>query len=198
MRVFRDIVTDPAWAHRSELKRLPEWRPNEARTRDELFHELGLTYAAPYFHLREELAEKVDFVTSTQVLYYIPRVPLRHCIEFVCSILKRGGLFLAMVHLKDEYAAVDSTITKYNNLLYSPWVWEHIFNSRMMSYNRLKAPDYRELLEKTGFCIRHFEIDEATGEDLRELETIRVHPHFAKYSKRDLAAKHLFFAAEKV
>ena len=42
-------------------------------------------------------------------------------------------------------------ISKYNNLRYSPWVWENVVNSRLMSFNRLKAPDYRAALEQAGF-----------------------------------------------
>ena len=66
-----------------------------------------------------------------------------------------------------------------------------------MSYNRLRAPDYRELLEQAGFELLAFDIEPGTAADLAELEQIPLAKCFQRYSREDLAAKHLFFAARK-
>jgi hypothetical protein len=66
-----------------------------------------------------------------------------------------------------------------------------------MSYNRLKAPDYRETLEEAGFRIRDFVVEAPSAEDLKALRQTKVHSEFARFSEQDLGARHLFFVAEK-
>jgi hypothetical protein len=67
-----------------------------------------------------------------------------------------------------------------------------------MSYNRLKARDYRELLEQAGFAIRHFDVTGPTAADLADLSRIPIHECFSYYSREELGAKNLFFVAEKL
>jgi SAM-dependent methyltransferase len=143
------------------------------------------------------LAGKIDVITSTQVLLHIPREPMRWCFGEIHRSLRPGGVFLAAVHLKDLYADIHSGLSKYNHLRYSPEAWERWVNSPLMSFNRFKAPDYRELLEEAEFEIVRFEVDQGTKEDLAELDTIPIADCFKRYSREDLAAHHLFFAARK-
>jgi methyltransferase family protein len=197
IRIFREIVTAPGWPDRAELRRVPEVPRADAQSLDEMVGQLGITHAAPYEPMRDKLRGAIALVTSTQVLYYISRSDLAGVFALLHSLMKSGGIFLATVHLKDTLADSDPGISPYNHLKFSPWFWERVVNSALMSVNRLKAPDYRELLENAGFKIVHFDVQPPTSEDLRELEKIPIHPCFAKYSKQDLGAKHLFFAAVK-
>jgi hypothetical protein len=66
-----------------------------------------------------------------------------------------------------------------------------------MSFNRLKAPEYREMLEKAGFEVVQFEVEPATAEDFKELDRIKVAACFQRFSREELAARHLFFVARK-
>jgi methyltransferase family protein len=195
--VFRKIVTEPAWPHRTRLKRLPETPPDDGRSWQEILGGFGLNYAAPYWPMLENLRGAADVVTCTQVLPLVSREAMRAGFQFLSDILKTGGLFLAVVHLKDIYALGDPSISHYNHLKFSPWLWDRVVSSEMMAFNRLKASDYRELLEEAGFRILDFDVEGPTADDLRVLDTIRIHPCFAKYSREELGAKHLFFAAEK-
>jgi hypothetical protein len=61
----------------------------------------------------------------------------------------------------------------------------------------LKAKDYRELLEASGFQIAHFEVEGPNSNDLRELDQLPIHEFFSRYTREELGAKHLFFVAEK-
>ena len=70
-------------------------------------------------------------------------------------------------------------------------------NSSLMSYNRLRAADYKELLQNAGFQVIGFEIEHGTAADLAELEQVPIAACFEGYSREELAAKHLFFAAQK-
>jgi SAM-dependent methyltransferase len=189
------LLNDPAWIGHGDLKRLPpkftgdDWRG--------YLKDLGISYHAPYADVFPELAGSLDVVTSTQVLLHIPREPLRWCFEQIYRSLKPGGVFLATIHLRDLMVGIHNHRSKYNQLRYSTETWDRWINSKLMSYNRLRAPDYRQLLEGAGFAIEHFEIEGGTPADFRELDAIRVAECFKKYSREDLAATHLFFVAQK-
>ena len=66
-----------------------------------------------------------------------------------------------------------SGIQPHNHLRYSPRVWNGIINTPLMSYNRLKAPDYRALVEEAGFAIRHFEVEPGSAADLASNEDVK-------------------------
>jgi Methyltransferase domain len=158
---------------------------------------LGMVYAAPYDELAQKIAGQVDFITATQMLYHLDLKTLKMVLGIVRGLLRPGGHFMALQHLRQTFDGLDSRTSPFYSLRYSDWFWENIINSPMMSYNRLRAPDYRELLEQAGFEVAHFEIEPGSPEDFALLEKATVHPMFARYTKEDLAARGLFFAARK-
>ena len=162
----------------------PSWPPRE----------FGWNYHAPYMDWLRSQNSDLDFVTSTQALLHVPKATLREIFGWVVRAMKPGAVFMATIHLRDLFADGDSSITPYNHLQYSPEFWARCINSPLMSYNRLKAPDYRALLEESGLRLLKFEVE--PGHPAR-LEKIRIHPCFAGYSREELAAHHLFFAAQK-
>jgi hypothetical protein len=196
MNTFLSVVKDPQQPYRSRLRRLPEPLSPEVSWTDYL-KRMGITYHAPYDTLIGEIAGSVEIVVCTQVLYFINRQILADCFGQLRKVLKKGGIFLATVYLFDVNATAQNGLSQYNHLRYSPEVWESWINSRLMSYNRLKARDYRELLEQAGFTIRHFDVTGPTASDLEDLARVPVHPCFSHYSREELGAKNLFFVAEK-
>lgn len=195
VKSFLQVVEDPASCIDVPLKRLPP--PLGNRPWQAYMESLGIRYRAPYYDQVDSLRGKVTCVTSSEVLLYIPYDALRTCFAFLKEILQPGGLFIAYVLVADLYADADPSITKYNHCRYSPEEWER-FNSPMMTFNRLKPSDYRTLLEEAGFIIHQFDVDEANESDLRELDSVPIHPWFqARYSRSDLGAKALLFVAEK-
>jgi SAM-dependent methyltransferase len=195
VETFRAITGDANWPHRAKLRRLPPLMGDVSLR--EYFEGLGISYCAPYAAVFPTLAGQVDLVTSTQVLLHIPRETMRWCFCEILKSLKPGGLFLATAYLKDLFADRHKGLPRYNHLRYSAETWERWVNSPLMSFNRFKARDYRELLEGASFQIRRFDIEEGTAEDLRELEKIGIAPCFKGYSRAELAAKDLFFVAQK-
>lgn len=156
--------------------------------------ELAWDYRAPYMAWLQSLSSSLDLVTSTQALLHVPRPVLRGIFSGVARALKPGGVFMGTIHLRDLFADADPTITPYNHLRFSPWFWEHCVGSSLMSYNRLKAPDYQDDLQECGLRLLAFEVESGNA-DL--LKTVRIHSCFAGYSREDLAGHHLFFAAQK-
>jgi SAM-dependent methyltransferase len=196
INTFLAVVSDSQWPHRGRLRRLPvplgqtDWR--------RYLEQMGVTYHAPYGDAFASLTCSLDVVTSTQVLLYVPRPVMPGCFSHIHTSLKPGGVFLATVYLRDILTGNPNTSAdKYNQLRYSPETWERWFNSSIMSFNRLKAPDYRELLEKAGFEVVQFEVEPATAEDYKELDRIKVAAYFQRFSREELAARHLFFVARK-
>ncbi|HWF19694.1 MAG TPA: class I SAM-dependent methyltransferase [Verrucomicrobiae bacterium] len=198
VKAFLKIVTEPGWAHRSRLQRLPDSVWDNEMPWTAYLKCLGVTCHAPFTGAEPELVGAIDFATSTQVLYFIPREPLRSCFRQLHRVLKTGGNFLATIHLNDVNATWQKGLSQYNHLQYSPDVWDKWINSQLMSYNRLKAADYRQLLEEAGFQILHFDVTGPTAADLEELSRIPIHNSFSRYSREELGAKHLFFVAQKV
>ena len=197
VRLFRQLVTTPDLPWRQEFQRLPEMptAPNADVTA--ILKSWGLSYHAPYPDQLDQYRGVADVAICTQVLLYIPPAGLRRCFQIIRDSLKPGGLFLSTVYLMDLYAHEDFRITPYNHLKFSGKFWDHWVNSSMMSFNRLKAPDYLELLREAGFKIVHQEVNAPTPEDYAQLDQVKVHPEFARYSREELAAKHLFFVAER-
>jgi len=190
------MLCEPGFPHRDLVRRSPP--PFQHGSRDQYLKALGLSYHAPYFEVFPSLAGQVDVVTSTQVLLHVPPSVMASCFRQICQSLKPGGLFLATIHLRDILAGSFQTgLVKYQQLKYSPQTWERWINSPLMSFNRLKAPDYRAFLEQAGFELLHFEVEPGTAEELKELDQVPIAECFRRYTREDLAAKHLFFVARK-
>ena len=159
---------------------------------------LGIFYHAPYRDSFAALAGTIDVVTSTQVLLYVPRPVMPGCMSQIHASLKPGGVFMATVYLRDILTGnPDNSADKYNQLKYSPETWERWINSSIMHFNRFKARDYREMLEEAGFEVVHFEVEPASARDYAELDRIQVARCFERYTREELAARGLFFVAQK-
>jgi SAM-dependent methyltransferase len=158
---------------------------------------LGMVYAAPYDELARKIAGQVDFITATQMLYHLDLKTLKMVLGIVHRLLKPGGHFLAQQHLRQPIDGLDSPGSPFYALRYSEWFWEKVVKSPMVWYNRLKPADYRRELEGAGFALAHFDVEPGSPVDFALLDKARIHPMFARYSREELAARELFFAARK-
>lgn len=196
VHTFLSVVQEPGFPQRSWLRQTPP--PFEPGSWPSYLQDLGFSYHAPYAQAVASLAGGADVATSTQVLPYVPDAVVPWCFEQIYKCLKPGGLFLATVYLRDAFVdGVQPGLPKYHPLQYSPQTWERWINSALISYNRLKAPDYRLFLEQAGFEVVHFEVEPGTAADLKELEQVPIADCFKRYTREDLAARHLFFVARK-
>ena len=162
----------------------------------EVLAQSGMSYDAPYDGLLGKLENQAAFVTSTQVLLHIPEPILAGCFRDIFTAMEPGGVFMATIHLCPLYGGLTEGPQSYEHLIYSPGEWES-FGSSIMYYQRLKAADYRRLLEAAGFTIIEWDVSEGTPLDLMTVKSLPVHDCFSRYSSEELAARHLFFAARK-
>ena len=197
IRSFREIVSDSQWPGRASLKRLPEIPPPAGPLAGPALAPLGMEYHAPYGNLLATRPAQYDLAVCTQVLQHIPKSVQVAIFKDLFISLKPGGLFHATVHFVGQFSSPYLQQGQYEHLRLSPETWERWINSSLMSFNRLKGPDYREILEQAGFRIREFRLTTATTNDLAELKRTRVHPSFNLYSEQDLAARGVFFVAER-
>ncbi|MCU0783749.1 MAG: class I SAM-dependent methyltransferase [Verrucomicrobia bacterium] len=197
IRLVREVAGDPNWAGRASLKRLPEARPISGGPAAPALLPLGIEYCAPYGSVLRDRPEQYDLVICSQVMQHIPKPALATVVKEFFSCLKPGGLFHATIHFVGHFSDPSLRHGHYEHLIPSPETWESWINSSLMSFNRLKGPDYREVIEQAGFKFLEFKRTEPTAPDLAELKRTRVHPCFQHYSEQDLATLGVFLVAEK-
>jgi hypothetical protein len=193
IRQFRTAV-----APRMDVKfpRIPKMYP-DGLTVEAMLEPLGMTYAAPYDELANQIAGTVGYVTATYMLFHFDRSALVSLMRTVHRLLAPGGYFLGLLHLRQLFDGLDSRSSPFFALRYPDWFWEKMINSPMMTYNRLKAPDYRQALEEAGFEVAMMEVEPGGPREFAQLARARIHPQFSRYSQDDLAAKHLFIVGRK-
>ena len=187
-----------AAAPRADFKfaRLPAV-PQRGQSLAATLEPLGMVYAAPYDGLVKKIAGTASFVTATGVLLHMNRATLLKCCRSLHGLLEPGGCFLAQQRLRQSFEGPHVRTPPFVSLPYSDWYWENIINSPLMSFNRLLAPDYKEVLEESGFEVVHFDVEPGGEKDFAQLEKVRVHGGFSRYTRADLAARNLFFVARK-
>lgn len=197
IKVFREIANEPDWPGRPWLKRLPETRAVTGSQAGPALAHLGIEYCAPYGSVLRDRPAQYDAIICTQVLQYIAKPTLAALLKEFYSCLKPGGLFYATIHFVGHFRDPGLRQGHYEHLVYSPRAWERWINSSLMSFNRLKGPDYLEVIEQAGFKLHEFKLTLPTDADLAELRRTRVHPCFNHYSEQDLATLGVFLVAEK-
>jgi hypothetical protein len=189
--LFRSVVPRTG----IQFKRLPEI-PKGGLALEAILEPLGMTYAAPYDELAARIAGTVGFVTATHTLHWMNRPTMLSVSKAVHHLLAPGGYFLSQQHMRQLFYGLNDP-EPFHGLRYSEWFWENVVNSSMMSYNRLKARDYEETLKEAGFEITLSDVEPGTSEDFKKLDGARIHPMFSRYTREELAARHLFLVARK-
>jgi len=134
-----------------------------------------------------------DIVWSSDVLEHVrkPDSTVSEC----CRVLRPGGLFLAAIDLRDHYF-LDDEERWLHCLSYPEWLWLAICSNRSSFVNRLRASEWRALIEDRGFTIRAFET--LTNETLRSLHRKgRIRRFAGPMDEEDAMTYQLEVVAEK-
>jgi len=116
-----------------------------------LIRNSGFEYRAP-FDLRETdyASHSIDIVFSRSVLEHIPLQVLEPIMMEMHRILKPEGAMVHTIDLSDHWEHSDKSISRINFLKFPGWWWK-IINSPISYQNRLRLPEYLQLLKKCGF-----------------------------------------------
>lgn len=127
-------------------------------------------------------AGSVDFCLSHGVLEYIPRPVLEGILKEFIRLSSARAVMSHWITMVDQFSVFDRTITPFNYLRYTQRQWRWL-NSPLMSQNRLRAPEYRELLLQAGNRIVKETNTSGTPEDLQK---ICLAPEFRGFTTADL------------
>ena len=164
---------------------------------EELVDRFGIRYLAPCDARGTGLpAESIEFVSSTDTCEHIPGADLAEIFRECFRLLRPGGAFSCRIDLQDHYAYFDRSLSKYNFLRYSDRAWS-LVNSPLHYQNRLRSPEYLQLVRDAGFELL-VEKPSGPGEaGLKELGSLPLAPRFRKHPPEDLGVTVLSFVAKR-
>jgi len=158
---------------------------------------MGINYVAPCDAKSTGLpSESFDFITSSYVLEHMSSDDIYAAFRECHRLLRPDGVISCVFDLADHYWYTDKSISYYNFLQYSDKVWNMI-NSPIHFLNRLRFPDYKEILEKTGFKIVLCDLDLPTSEDINLLKNMDLNERFKKYSVEETGIKTAWLVLRK-
>lgn len=139
---------------------------------------LGVTYLAPCDARDTGLADgSVDFVSSTDTLEHVPPEDIARILAECRRLLKPGGVLSCRIDLEDHYSRFDPSISRFNFLRHSDGAWA-LVNSSLHFQNRLRYPDYVQLVVDAGFEILRERVSWASPEQLEELSRLPLARRF--------------------
>ena len=162
---------------------------------DELEERFGIRYLAPCDARGTGLAgESIDFVSSTDTCEHIPGADLAGIFGECFRLLRPGGAFSCRIDLQDHYAYFDPSLSKYNFLRYSNRAWS-LVNSPLHHQNRLRSPEYLQLVRDAGFELVVEQPSGPSEAGLKELESLPLAPRFRRFPPEELGVTVLSFVA---
>ncbi len=163
---------------------------------DESLQRFSIRYLAPCDFRKTAFPEdSVDAVVSRAVLEHIPPGIIREIFQEARRILRPGGVMCHFIDNSDHFEHGDKSIPRIHFLKYSDNTFRWM-QSDGLYQNRLRHPEYRELLTGAGFRVDREErfVDPAAA---RILESFRVAAPFRRFTKEDLATLDSFYLASK-
>jgi SAM-dependent methyltransferase len=161
----------------------------------ELEPRLGIRYLAPCDARGTGLPSgSIEFASSTDTCEHIPAPDLAEIFAECRRLLRPGGAFSCRIDLQDHYAYFDRSLSRYNFLRYSDRTWR-LVNSPLHYQNRLRAPEYLELVREAGLELVSINPSGPSAEGRGELETLPIAPRFRKYPPEDVGVTILSFVA---
>lgn len=164
-----------------------------------LLSEYGIAWLAPISASSTGLpSDSFDFISNTLTLEHIPKGDIPDIFVECFRILKPNGLMSCYIDLKDHYAYFDKSISIYNFLRYSDLTWS-IINSSIHFQNRLRFPDYLEIIKMTtDFNILEAEKEEASEEDFETLARLKLNERYRlNYPMESLGVKTAWLVLRK-
>ena len=143
-------------------------------------------------------ANSFDAVLSSNVFEHVPPDALRAIHRESWRLLREGGRVFHRFNPQDHFSTGDRSITGANFLQFSQHQWSWLGGSGLSYHNRLRCPQHRDLITKSGFCV----VLDRTRPDARAREAIesgrlRVHPDFAGFDPAALTDDYMWVVAAR-
>jgi hypothetical protein len=162
---------------------------------------LGIRYLAPQDAslLREFEGESFDLHFSQNTFEHIPPEVLTEIMKEGRRLLGGRGLAVHFIDQSDHFSQFDPKISSAHFLKYTDSEWDRLAGNRFSYVNRLRAPEYRDLFEQSGFHI----LKEETQVDSRALDllkdgSLKPAPRFEGFSHEEAAIKDSWLVAAPV
>ena len=164
---------------------------------EELEERFAIRYLAPCDARDTGLpAGSIDFVSSTDTCEHIPGADLAGIFRECHRLLRPGGAFSSRIDLQDHYAYFDRSLSKYNFLRFSDRAW-NLANSPIHHQNRLRSPEYLQLVRDAGFELVVEKPSGPSEAGLKELESLPLAPRFRRFPPEELGVTVLSFVATR-
>jgi SAM-dependent methyltransferase len=162
---------------------------------DELEGRFGIRYLAPCDARGTGLpAESLEFVSSTDTCEHIPGADLAEIFRECFRLLRPGGAFSCRIDLQDHYAYFDRSLSRYHFLRYSDRAWS-LVNSPLHYQNRLRSPEYLQLVRDAGFELVVEKPSGPSEEGRTELARLPLAERFRDFTPDELGVTVLSFVA---
>lgn len=162
---------------------------------EDLEARFGIRYLAPCDARDTGLPEgSVDFVSSTDTCEHIPGDELAQIFRECHRLLRPRGAFSCRIDLQDHYAYFDQSLSRYNFLRFSDRTWS-VVNSPLHHQNRLRSPEYLELVRDAGFELVVERPSGPSDDGRMELRSLPLAERFRGYSEDELGVTVLSFVA---
>jgi SAM-dependent methyltransferase len=140
--------------------------------------------------------ESVDVYFSLAVLEHVPVEVMREILAESFRILKPGGFCYHYVQPAMHAVQVDPDVTSVEYLRLSDFWWKALFANGISYENRMRAPEYAQLLNEAGFDIRGcwHTLDQKA---LAALPRMRLDHRFARFTPEELATNYVWVLCRK-
>jgi SAM-dependent methyltransferase len=160
---------------------------------DALLAEMGISYHVGDASRSGLAEESAGLFVTNNVFEHVPADGIRALLREAHRTGAPGALISHHVDLRDHYAKFDRKVGVYNSLRFSSRRWRYL-NSRMEPQNRLRRPDYLDIVAECGFDVvaEH----SYNGADAH-FAAVRPAPEFRRYDEADLRIVDMWVAARR-
>lgn len=185
IRVHSYLVASMLDAKESRIEAvLP--KPQSQQDFSSLTKESGFEYRAPFDVRDTDYAkDSIDIVFSRSVLEHIPLQGLEPIMTEMHRILKPDGAMVHTIDLSDHWEHSDKSISRINFLKFPAWWWR-VINSPIAYQNRIRFPEYVELIKKSGFLFKEVRAN-VDKQALLTTNKIHISKNFRKFTREDLS-----------
>jgi len=195
LRPHQDKLCKELGLNPREVERVLRHDPTASM--EQRLEEMRMVYMAPCDCRHLALpSDSIDVVTSRACLEHVPPDVIQDIFHESYRLLRAGGVSCHVVDHSDHWEHNDKSISRVNFLKFSDsvWRWTHINPLNYM--NRLRHPEYVEMLDKAGFRLvkETHRVDEAS---VRSLSKLKVAKKFDRFTPEELASLDSWLLAMK-